>query len=109
MNGNKIFDYQKFRLIFDRYVPLMAVLIIIMCSVAVRIPLLETPFERDEGEYAYAGQLILQGIPPYDQAYNMKMPGIYAAYAVIMALLGQTHSGIHFGLLIMNAVTGLLL
>ena len=24
------------------------------------------PLERDEGEYAYAGQLILQGIPPYN-------------------------------------------
>jgi len=34
------------------------------------------------GEYAYAGQLILQGVPPYKEAYNMKLPGTYAAYAV---------------------------
>src|SRR5947199_6267506 len=32
---------------------------------AVRIRMREMPLERDEGEYAYAGQLILQGIPPY--------------------------------------------
>lgn len=37
------------------------------------------PLERDEGEYAYAGQLMLQGIPPYQLAYNMKLPGTYAA------------------------------
>ena len=47
---------------------------------AIRIRLLGIPLERDEGEYAYAGQLMLQGIPPYKLAYNMKLPGIYAAY-----------------------------
>ena len=63
------------------------------------------PLERDEGEYAYAGQLILQGIPPYELAYNMKLPGTYAAYAVIMAAFGQTTRGIHIGLLIVNSLT----
>ena len=48
------------------------------------------PLERDEGEYAYAGQLMLQLIPPYQLAYNMKLPGIYAAYAVVLKLFGQT-------------------
>ena len=61
--------------------------------------------ERDEGEYAYAGQLILQGIPPYKLAYNMKFPGTYAAYAVIMSIFGQTITGIHLGLLLVNAAT----
>ena len=51
---------------------------------AVRVRLLGTPLERDEGEYAYAGQLILQGIPPYHIAYNMKLPGTYLAYALGM-------------------------
>ena len=32
--------------------------------VAIRIRLLGIPLERDEGEYAYAGQLMLLGIPP---------------------------------------------
>ncbi|PWT84497.1 MAG: hypothetical protein C5B58_04650, partial [Acidobacteria bacterium] len=63
------------------------------------------PLERDEGEYAYAGQLILQGVPPYTLAYNMKFPGTYAAYAAIMSLFGQTITGIHLGLLLANAVT----
>ena len=59
---------------------------------AIRIRLLGIPLERDEGEYAYAGQLMLQGIPPYKLAYNMKFPGTYAAYAVIMSIFGQTIS-----------------
>jgi hypothetical protein len=74
-------------------------------TIAIRIRLLGIPLERDEGEYAYAGQLILQGIPPYKLAYNMKFPGTYAAYAAIMSIFGQTIVGIHFGLLLVNACT----
>lgn len=68
----------------------------------IRIRLLAIPLERDEGEYAYAGQLMLQGIPPYRLAYNMKFPGVYAAYALIMSIFGQTSVGIHLGLLVVN-------
>jgi len=57
------------------------------------------------GEYAYAGQLILQGVPPYKEAYNMKLPGTYAAYAAIMAVFGQSPSGIRLGLALVNAAS----
>ncbi|MFZ0917174.1 MAG: glycosyltransferase family 39 protein [Candidatus Udaeobacter sp.] len=73
--------------------------------VAIRIRLLGIPLERDEGEYAYAGQLMLQGIPPYKLAYNMKFPGTYATYAAIMSIFGQTIFAIHLGLLLVNAIT----
>jgi hypothetical protein len=73
--------------------------------IAIRIRLLGIPLERDEGEYAYAGQLILQGIPPYKLAYNMKFPGTYAAYALIMSIFGQTIHAVHLGLLLINAAT----
>jgi hypothetical protein len=77
--------------------------------IAIRIRLLGIPLERDEGEYAYAGQLILQGVPPYQLAYNMKFPGTYAAYAVIMSIFGQTVAGIHLGLLLINVATVVLI
>ena len=70
-----------------------------------RYGLLDVPLERDEGEYAYGGQLLLQGILPYQQMYSMKLPGIYAAYAGVLAVFGQTNTGIHFGLLLINAAT----
>ena len=79
--------------------------IVFALVIAIRIRLLEIPLERDEGEYAYAGQLILQGIPPYKLAYNMKFPGTYAAYAVIISIFGQTVAGIHIGLLLINAIS----
>lgn len=84
----------------------MAAMVVALC-LYVRLRYLGVPFERDEGEYAYAGSLILDGIPPYAQAYNMKMPGIYYAYAAIMALFGSTHVAVHAGLLVINALTGL--
>jgi len=76
--------------------------VVIALVVIIRIRFLAIPLERDEGEYAYAGQLMLQGIPPYRLAYNMKFPGVYAAYALIMWIFGQTGIGIHLGLLIVN-------
>lgn len=75
----------------------------------IRYRLRDMPLERDEGEYAYSGQLLLQGIPPYKLAYSMKLPGIYVAYAAILAVFGQTPAGIHLGLLLVNALTILLL
>src|SRR5580692_10211323 len=79
---------------------IMAVAVLLV--VVVRIRLLGIPLERDEGEYAYMGQLMLEGIPPYKLAYNMKLPGTYAAYAAMMAVFGQTTAGIHFGFLLVN-------
>jgi hypothetical protein len=94
------------RLFRWHFVVLLAVIVFFG---AVRWRLADMPLERDEGEYAYVGQLILQGIPPYQLAYNMKLPGTYAAYAAILAAFGQTSRGIHLGLLLVNAVSIVLL
>jgi hypothetical protein len=85
--------------------PWILVAIVGLCVAAVRIRMLGIPLERDEGEYAYTGQLMLQGIPPYQLAYSMKFPGIDAANAAIMAVFGQTIVGIHLGFLLVNAAT----
>jgi hypothetical protein len=74
-------------------------------ALSIRVRLRSMPLERDEGEYAYAGQLMLQGVPPYKLAYNMKFPGTYAAYAGIMALFGQTVTALRSGLVLINAAT----
>jgi dolichyl-phosphate-mannose-protein mannosyltransferase len=85
-------------ILLSRAILILAVIFV----VAVRLRLLTVPFERDEGEYAYAGRLILQGIPPYKLAYNMKLPGIYAGYALVMAIFGESVQGVHLGLLLLN-------
>lgn len=76
-----------------------------VATAVVRWRLLEVPLERDEGEYAYAAQLLLQGLPPYADLYSMKLPGIFAAYAGVFALFGESVRGIHLGLLAVHVAT----
>jgi hypothetical protein len=64
--------------------------------------LIGIPFERDEGEFAYIGKLILEGIPPFCEAYDQKLPGVYAMYALFMGLFGISPEGVHIGLLCLN-------
>ena len=85
-----------------RHWPILGLVFILLFVTLVRWRIRAVPLERDEGEYAYAGQLMLQGIPPYQWVYNFKMPGVYAAYALIMAVFGQTPSGIHLGFCLVN-------
>jgi 4-amino-4-deoxy-L-arabinose transferase-like glycosyltransferase len=77
--------------------------------IVIRLRLLAMPLERDEGEYAYAGQLLLDGIAPYKFAYNMKFPGAYVTYAGFIALFGQTPAAIHLALVLVNLATAALL
>jgi len=86
---------------------LMGLVLLLVCFI--RLRLLATPLERDEGEYAYMGQLLLQGVLPYIEAYNMKFPGIYFIYAIILAIFGEESSSIHFSLLLVNLGTSILI
>ena len=78
----------------------LAVAAVVAASATIRLRLLDVPLDRDEGEYAYFGQLLLDGVPPYALAYNLKLPGIYGVYALILAAFGQTSAGIHAGLIV---------
>jgi hypothetical protein len=88
--------------------PLVYALVALGVVVWVRVRLLQTPLERDEGEYAYAGQLILRGLPPYVHAFSMKLPGMFYLNAGVMKLFGASIRGIHLGLLLANMVSSLL-
>jgi Dolichyl-phosphate-mannose-protein mannosyltransferase len=94
---------------WQRYAAYAALILVLAFFALVRVRLRDAPLERDEGEYAYAGQLILQGIPPYKLVYSMKLPGTYYVYAAIMAIFGQTAAGIHLGLMLANAAASFLL
>lgn len=71
----------------------------------VRFRLLGLPLERDEGEYAYMAQQLLQGILPYTESQSMKFPGIYFVYSGILTLFGENPSDIHLSLIFVNLAT----
>jgi 4-amino-4-deoxy-L-arabinose transferase-like glycosyltransferase len=81
----------------------------VIAVMIVRYQAASVPLERDEGEYALMGQLILEGVPPYREAANMKLPGIYYAYSAILAVFGQTAKGIHLGLMVISFLSTVIL
>lgn len=94
----------------DKRLSWLLLLAILLLVAFIRIRLAPMPLERDEGEYALAGQFILRGQVPSIWVYTMKLPGVPLAYAGLMAILGQTATGIHLGLLMVNLLsTGLVL
>jgi hypothetical protein len=47
----------------------------------------DAPLIRDEGEYAYAAQLLVQGVAPYEYAFIQKPPMVIYSYALSNLLL----------------------
>ena len=93
---------------FDPFVRAIAWIVLGAALLAViwaRFRLAGLPLERDEGEYAYTGQLILRGIAPYKLAYSMKFPGTSAVYALLISIFGESSNGIHLGLIAANLIT----
>lgn len=55
--------------------------------VALRWNNFNAPLIRDEGEYAYAAQLLIHGVMPYDHAFIQKPPMVVYCYALASLLL----------------------
>ena len=47
----------------------------------------DTPLVRDEGEYAYAAQILSRGLPPYRNSFLQKPPMVVYSYALAQAVL----------------------
>jgi len=67
----------------------LSVLGLAVLFVALRWNNFNAPLIRDEGEYAYAAQLMIQGVAPYQHAFIQKPPGIVYSYALANLLLPQ--------------------
>ncbi len=79
--------------------------VVMLITLIIRWKFINVPFERDEGTYAYFGQLVLDGKIPYVDFYEMKLPGIYYCYALLVAIFGATLKGMHIGMLVVNLAT----
>ncbi len=88
-----------------RYAEYLLSALILGTILYVRLRLLSAPPERDEGEYAYMGQLMLKGLPPFANAYTMKLPGVSFMYAFFFSTFGESPEAIHLGLLLVNLLS----
>jgi hypothetical protein len=81
---------------------------VILISV-IRYNLLEIPFERDEGAYAYLGKQVLLGKIPYVDFFELKFPFMYYSYALLVSLFGYDLIGLHLAFLVLNVSSIVLL
>jgi hypothetical protein len=84
---------------------LIVLFLLTLCTVVVRLPDINMPLERDEGEYAYAAQEILRGGMPYRDTFCQKPPIIFLWYLSSLILFGQSVWGIHFTMILISALT----
>jgi Dolichyl-phosphate-mannose-protein mannosyltransferase len=78
---------------------------ILLFVVILRIRLLDMPFERDEGGFAYIGRHLFSGPPLYNGLYDNKLPGLYGLYALFVHVFGYSPTGVHLGLLLCNTLS----
>ena len=64
----------------------LALLGLVLLFVALRWNSCTAPLIRDEGEYAYAAQLLIHGVMPYDHAFIQKPPMVIYSYALASLL-----------------------
>lgn len=72
----------------DRAVPLLAAALLALVLLA---PTLEFPYGRDQATFAWVGHTISRGGMPYRDAWEVKPPGIYLAYAAVARVAPPGH------------------
>ena len=75
--------------------PAFFFLLIVVLTMAVRMPLLNIPLDRDEGEDAYIGWRMGLHELPYRDWVDLKSPGIFWIYRLALALPLESVRAIH--------------
>jgi len=83
----------------------VAVAMIVLLTIAVRIPLLDIPLERDEGEYAYIGWRLDHHELPYRDWINQKPPAVFWVYNAAQSLPVNPVAAIHLMALIFSSLS----
>src|SRR5262245_26244030 len=82
----------------------LPVAIIIFLTAALRLPLLDIPLERDEGEYAYIGWRLGHQELPYRDWVDQKPPGVFWVYRAALSLPLEPIRAIHLSGLLFSAI-----
>ena len=83
----------------------LCVAIIIFFTTAIRLPLLNIPFERDEGAYAYIAWRLGHNELPYRDWVDQKPPGVYWVYRAALSLPLEPVHAVHFMGLLFSAAS----
>lgn len=86
-----------------RTIPLLTIIILVV--VAIRITLLNIPFERDEGEYAYIAWRLGHHELPYRDWIDQKPPAIFWAYQLALSQPLDPVRAVHLMALLWSAAS----
>ena len=84
-------------------------IIILLAGLVISSVSLIYPFGRDQGIYAYAGKLILDGKIDYKYSYNLRPPAIHYTYALGEMIFGNSMSGMRIFEMIWQLLTSLII
>jgi hypothetical protein len=87
---------------------LVALLLIIGLYIAIRIHIVGVPLNRDEGGFAYFGQMLRHGGALYRDTLDHKPPGIWLWYWLLTYIIDFDAIQLHTFLLVYNLATLLL-
>jgi hypothetical protein len=62
---------------------------LLVCAM-VLLPMVFYPLARDQGLFAYAGQVVLDGGAPYADVYDQKGPATHYTIALVLGVLGES-------------------
>jgi len=79
---------------------------LVLITVAVRLPLLGVPFERDEGEYAYIAWRLGHHELPYRDWVDQKPPAIFWVYRAALTFPIDPIRAVHLAALLFSAASG---
>lgn len=79
--------------------------IIVFLYIVLRLNIINIPLDRDEGIFAYIGQVINDNGVPYKDAIDQKPPVVFFIYALALKLVPPTSAGIHLFLHFYNLLT----
>jgi len=82
---------------------------IILFFFFVRSEFWEVGMERDEGIYIYFGKLLLNGKVPYNDFYEIRLPGIFYLYALIVGIFGYSAKSVALGFTVVNSLSAIML
>lgn len=83
--------------------------IVLLLIFIIRKNFLTIPFERDEGSYAYAGRIILDGAITYKDIGSQRLDGVFYAYALIVGIFGYSVKALHVAFLLINMCSAVML
>jgi 4-amino-4-deoxy-L-arabinose transferase-like glycosyltransferase len=85
--------------------PLVLLALGMVIVLYIRIRLLGTPLERDEGGFAYIASEVLKGHLPFTTALDSKPPCLYFFFAIFIGLFGKTSIAFHSALLVSTVLS----